>query len=219
MRQMVPQTSPHQQSITNMEINPFQRDFEEQTLRSLYRKMKKTSKARFNAATRLRRHQRFSLWSLAFVSAGLIILRLLSVFQMRGQISEPVFSFIEIVLALFVLVISLLLSANDFSDQAEKMHRCALELNVLCHEILPACADGSDHSLFAPTLQKYSTILNSYANHANIDFALVKLELPSEYPLRFLQRCRIHFAYWLHYSVYGLLIALLGGVFVFIFAW
>lgn len=198
--------------------NPFQRDFEEQTLRSLYRKMKKTSKARFNAATRLGRHQRFSLWSLSFVSAGLIILRLLSVFQMRGRISEPLFSFIEIVVALFVLVLSVLLSANDFSDKAEKMHRCALELNVLCHEILPACSDSEDQSLFAPTLQKYSTILNSYPNHANIDFALVKLELRSEYPLGFLQRCQTRLAYTLHYSVYGLLIVILTAVFVYIYA-
>ena len=153
------------------------------------------------------------------MSAGLIILRLLSVFEMRGRVSEPLFSFIEIVVALVVLVISVLLSSNDFSEQAEKMHRCALELNVLCHEILPACSNSEDQSLFPSTLQKYSTILNSYPNHANIDFDLVKLELQSEYELGFLQRSMIHLAYWLHYSVYALLIAFLAGVFVFIFAW
>jgi hypothetical protein len=199
-----------------MENDPLEKEFAEQTLRSLYRKMKKTSKAYFNAAIRLRRHHQYSLWSLSFVSAGLIIMRLLSMLQIRGRLSEFAFSFTEIVLALFVLVISLLLSANNSSDKAEKMHRAGLELKLLCHQILPACRDNTDQALFSPTLEKYSTILNSYANHDNIDFDFVKLEYPKVYPLTFRQRCQIYVFYWLPYLIYGLLVAIPVGILLFV---
>jgi hypothetical protein len=59
--------------MTEETPNPFARDFEHQSLRSLYRKMKKTALARFECATRMRRHQTYSLWTISIFSAGLII--------------------------------------------------------------------------------------------------------------------------------------------------
>jgi len=139
----------------NVMSEAFARDFEAQSLRSLYRKMKKTAKARFNCAKRFQRHQAFSLWSVSLFSAGLIGMTLLSALHIQTRLSPPYFDLVQIMLALLVLVLSLLLSANNYSDRAEKLHRCALELNELCHAILPDCGSEEDKpEVYRPTLAK-----------------------------------------------------------------
>ena len=155
--------------------NPFATDFEDQSLQTLYRKMKKTAKARFNAARRLSLHQTLLLWSTSLFSMGLIILPLLSAFSIPIARSEGTYSFIQVSLALLVLVFSLILTGNAFSSRAEEMHRCGVELNNLCHQILPDCKDNTDRALFVSTLAQYNSVLNAYENHAGCDFDLVKL--------------------------------------------
>src|SRR5438874_13381109 len=94
----------------------FSSDFEEQSLRTLYRKMKKTAKARFNCAKRLANHQTYSLWSVSLFSVGLIGMTLLSALNIPTNLSARYYNLLEIMLALLVLVLSLLLSANNYSD-------------------------------------------------------------------------------------------------------
>jgi hypothetical protein len=173
--------------------------------------MKKTAKARFNASIRLGSHQTYSLWSLSLFSVGLIGMTLVSALRIPTNLSGPHFNLLQIMLALLVLVFSLLLSANNYSDRAEKMHRCALELNALCHEILPDCQMQEEKSdVYRRTLDKYGNILNSYENHANIDFDLVRVALPDDYPLTRAQRLLIRLKYisgfWLYLALFALLI-------------
>jgi len=159
-----------------MTTNPFAADFEDQSLQTLYRKMKKAAKARFNAARRLG-HQTFLLWSTSLLSMGLIILPLLSAFDIPITQSEGMYAFVQVALALLVLVFSLILTGNRFSSRAEEMHRCGLDLNNLCHVILPDCKANLNTALFISTLAKYNNILNAYENHSGCDFDLVKAEL------------------------------------------
>jgi hypothetical protein len=189
----------------------FAKDFEAQSLRTLYTKMKKTAKARFNCAKRLSSHQTYSLWSLSLFSTGLIGMTLISALNIRTNLSPPFYNLLQIMLALLVLVLSLLLSANNYSDRSEKMHRCALELNALCHEILPDCqTDREKPDVYKQTLDKYGNILNSYENHSNIDFDLVRIALSDDYPLRWYQRALIRvryvFGFWLYLSLLILLV-------------
>jgi hypothetical protein len=193
----------------------FATDFESQSLRTLYAKMKKTAKARFNAANRLSNHQSFSLWSLSLFSAGLIGMTLLSALSIPTNLSVQYFNLLQIMLALLVLVLSLLLSANNFSERSEKMHRCGLELNALCHQLLPECqSDQVEPEIYKATLEKYGNILNSYENHANIDFDLVRIVLPEDYRLRLDQKLIIQLRYVLGFWIYLSLLLLLVGAFV-----
>jgi hypothetical protein len=194
----------------------FAKEFESQSVRTLYTKMRKTAKARFNCAKRLSTHQTLSLWSLPLFSAGLIGMTLLSALHIRTNLSPPFYDLLQVMLALLVLIISLVLSGNKYSDRAERMHRCGLELNALCHEILPECVANRDNTeVYNRTLQKYGAILNAYENHADIDFDLVRLELSDEYPFAWYQRMlipvRYVFQFWLHIALLILLvIAFLG---------
>jgi hypothetical protein len=196
--------------------NSFQKEFEDQSLQALYRKMKKTAKARFGYAQRLKRHHTFTLWSMSLFSAGLIVLSLLPNFTPQLQVSTGTYQFLQFILSLFVLVISILLGSSNYSDRSEKMHRCALEINGLCHEILPSCKENSDHELYKKTLFRYSNILDAYENHEPIDFAFVKLDLPEDYTLTKWQKFMIPVRYWFSYWIHAVLMAVLVGVFAFV---
>lgn len=194
----------------------FEREFEEQSLQTLYRKMKKTAKARFGCAQRLRKHHMFTLWSLSLFSAGLIVLTILTSFDIAVHVDPKIHTFLQVILGLFVLVISLLLNSNNAIDRAEKMHRCALQINGLCHEILPACKENTDQELYRNTQFRYSSILDSYENHDSIDFAFVRLELKEDYNVKQMERAWIYLRYWSGYWIHVALLAVLLGVFVFI---
>src|SRR6266446_8874952 len=107
---MTSETTPPE-ILTPETPNPFARDFEDQSLRSLYRKMKKTAFARFECAIRIRRHQKFSLWTISFFSAGLIIFPVIRCFGIPIHVSEQLFNVMQVVLALLVLVLSLLIAS------------------------------------------------------------------------------------------------------------
>lgn len=190
--------------------NPFQRDFDDQSLRSLYRKMKKTAMARFECATRMRRHQKFSLWSISIFSAGLIIFPLLHAFGVPTYISTGWLNVMQVVMALMVLVLSLLISANNVGDKAEKMHKCGLELNALCHEALPHCrAELCDVALYESFRGRYSQILNVYENHEDLDFDRVQMKLGEVSPKHWYSHGLIVIRTWLNYWVYYILMAVL----------
>ncbi len=186
--------------------NPFARDFEDQSLRSLYRKMKKTALARFKCANRMRRHQTFSLWTISIFSAGLIIFPIVKAFGIPIHVSTSWFDVMQVGLALMVLVLSLLISANNVGDKAEKMHRCGLEVNALCHEALPFCrTDTHDEAKYESFRLRYAQILTVYENHDPIDFEQVKVLLPGEYKLTSPQRFFIRLRYCLNFWVYAIL--------------
>jgi hypothetical protein len=172
--------------------------------------MKKTALARFECATRMRRHQTYSLWTISIFSAGLIIFPIVKAFGIPIHVSAGAFDVMQVGLALMVLVLSLLVSANNVGDKAEKMHRCGLEVNALCHEVLPFCrTDTDDKEKYESFRLRYAQILAVYENHDPIDFEQVKLLLPTEYNLTGPQRFFIRLRYWLNFWVYAALMVVL----------
>ena len=90
------------------------------------------------------------------------------------------------------------------------MHRCALELNALCHEALPHCREeNSDLRLYETFRDKYSQILNSYENHEDLDFDRVQMKLDEVWPKHRYSHALIQIRTWLDFWVYYLLIAVL----------
>lgn len=196
--------------MSEASTNPFQRDFEDQSLRSLYRKMKKTAMARFECASRMRRHQKFALWSMSIFSAGLIIFPLLQAFGIPMHVGAGWLNVMQVAMALMVLVLSLLMSTNNVGDRAEKMHKCGLELNALCHEALPHCrGEDCEVTIYETFRSKYSQILNVYENHEDLDFDRVQMKIGEVWPSHWYSNALIVLRTWLDFWVYYLLIAVL----------
>lgn len=190
--------------------------FEEQSLRVLYRKMHKTARARFNCAHRLRLFNTFTLWTMSGFSTGLIILAALSTYKIPITVDPATYGFLQFCLSLSILVISILLSSGNHSDRSEKMHRCALEINALCHDILPACKENKDNQLYEETLAKYLNILAAYENHLQIDFDFVKFDFPEDYTLTRWEKNQIYIRYALRFWIHIMLLLMLIGVFAYV---
>lgn len=190
--------------------------FEEQSLRVLYRKMHKTARARFNCAHRLRLFHTFTLWTMSGFSTGLIILAALSTYKIPIAVDPSIYGFLQFCLSLAILVISILLSSGNHSDRSEKMHRCALEINALCHNILPACKENKDNQLYEDTLAKYLNILAAYENHLQIDFDLVKFDFPEDYTFTRWERNQVYIRYASRFWVHIMLLLILLSVFAYV---
>ena len=96
------------------------------------------------------------------------------------------------------------------------MHRCALEINALCHNILPACKENTDNHLYEETLAKYLNILAAYENHLQIDFDLVKFDFPEDYTFTWWEKNQIYIRYALRFWVHIMLLVMLLGVFAYV---
>ncbi len=65
---------------------------------------------------------------------------------------------------------------------AEKMHRCGLELNELARKILSHCRDdGLREQGLEKYQEEYAYLLKAYDNHAPVDFRMVQCRLRDEY--------------------------------------
>ena len=192
---------------------PFDKDFEGQAIRTIYRKMKKTAKARFNAAKRLERQQDFLAWSTALFSIGLIVLALFSAFEIPIVISDKLNSLLQVVLALVLLVASVLLSGKSFDRRASSMHSCGLEIQGLCNSILDECSkDTPSPAVTSKANEKYATILSAYDNHAKIDNDMVEADMKTEYGVGAMRACWIRIRYALCFWIYIVLLLVFVAV-------
>ena len=187
----------------------FKDEFESQSVRELYRKMKKTAKARFNFARRLQSQHNLTAWTLSLFSAGLLIISTAKEFGVPISVEDAWFKFIQFTLGIVILVISLLLNSSRSSERSETMHRCALEINQLVHELLPSCKDESNEEIYEKIQFRYSNILNTYENHEPIDFQRVMLDYPDHYGITKKFRVYYNIRYILGFSVQIALILLL----------
>jgi hypothetical protein len=157
---------------------------EDTPLKELYRRIRLTAGARFNAARRLWRHDRLAQWSIALSSVALIVLALVQAVGIETTVSSRALSVVQVSLAVLVLVISLLISRDNFALQAYRMHRCGLELNRLKRRIEPRLASLHDDDFFCNVSEEYYGILCEHENHAPIDYDLYRLNKAEEFNIQ-----------------------------------
>lgn len=123
----------------------------------------KTKESRFNTSKRLMNHQRISQWIMSIISACLIVLPLIDV---RASLKSD-FDIIQSIVAVFLLIYSLIIPAENFMYRSMQMHKCARDLDGLIFDI--------DNGKNLKEISKeYSKILDSHENHETIDYLPVK---------------------------------------------
>lgn len=168
-----------------------------------------TASARFNASRRLRVHQDVSLWAVSVFSVVLIVVPLLTRFGVETNLSAPTIDLLNVVAAIAILVISILVNSSNFAERAEKMHRCALELNALSREVkLRIQAEGAETSNLRDLQARYEEILARYENHEDIDFKVAQIKkAPEFYGIRWRHRVLVLLEAARSYALYVGLIA------------
>lgn len=132
------------------------------------------------AARRLHLHNRWSQWTVAFVSVALLFIPLLQAFGVRTSgYTDPQLNVIQIMLAVTVFGLSLLLGFEEFGVKSERMHACATEVNRLAQEML-VHLPGSQQK-YLEYLDRYQNVVQRYENHQQVDYLMQKLQNPADY--------------------------------------
>lgn len=139
-----------------------------------------TKGARFTASRRLKESSKLSSYAIGFLTAYIIIINLISVFNIEtiSILTPQALAFITTGLSILVLVFSQLESANEYRLRAEKFHDCALEIGDLYNDLRYIKTTLKDHDEINKESRriadKYGLVLRKYENHAPIDFDYFK---------------------------------------------
>ena len=142
-------------------------------------------------------------------------------YNLGNNITSDLVALIQVFSAIAVLVYSLLIDKNDYSNLSEKMYSCASQLGELKQKIYPHL-DVHTHNeeLYDDFRKEYHGILKLYETHSNNDFrgdyTRAKLEMSENYPLKGMAwvSAKIH-VYWSHlinFSSYFLVFGILCWV-------
>lgn len=160
----------------------------ESSYKNLYKKMDATSKTRFHASRRLKLHAKLSTNVVVIISLGLILISLMQAYKLGNNINSDLVGLIQAFSAIAVLVYSLLIDKNDYSNSSEKMYSCASKVGELKQKLFPLLENQHDETLYNQYRDDYYGILELYETHANNDFRgdylRAKLEMPENYLIR-----------------------------------
>lgn len=138
----------------------------------LNRRVKLTSKARYNASRRLSLKNKLSQWTLALLSVALIFISLISASGIEIEFHKQYVDIMQIIFAVLILAYSLLLSMGDYSARAVKIHRCGMELGRLARKIKPYENSDNNDEKYEQFYTEYYNCLEKYENHENVDFLI-----------------------------------------------
>ncbi|MGR5118899.1 SLATT domain-containing protein [Vibrio astriarenae] len=192
----------------------------EQSYDNLYKKIDATSKTRFHASRRLKGHAKFSTYSVVLISLALILISLMQAYDLGKNIDSELIGLIQVFSSVSVLVYSLLIDKNDYSNLAEKMYSCAAQLGELKQEIYPLLDKKMDEKNYQNYRVEYNRILKLYETHSTNDFRAdylrAQLDMPEHYPMTWFERKKIQskvaWGLLLNHLPYITLITILGYV-------
>jgi hypothetical protein len=183
---------------------------ESKPYQELYDRVNKTTKNRFAAQRRLEHHNKAVLWTITLSSIFLLITPLAQGFGLPLTQDKTLIDFVQILLTVVILAVSIILSMANFAVRGERIHNCGMELNGLARRIYPKVGLTAEDIEYHDVNKEYDEILRRYENHTKVDFMRTKLEMSQYYqppvwyrPIFFL---RYLSEFWLYIAI------LLAGV-------
>ncbi|NEP62063.1 MAG: SLATT domain-containing protein [Symploca sp. SIO2G7] len=188
------------------------------SLNELYRRLDITTSIRYNSAVRLSFHHKFSQWVVTLVSVSLIVIPLFQAMEVPLKSNPQSLDAVEVLLAVIVLVYSLLLGNENYSNRSEKMQACGLELGRLSRKIYPYLDQPHNLKIYESFLHLYHNVLDKYPNHDQIDYKIYRIKHRKKYytsrRMHILDCFKVRFesaiGYW-HYTIImiGVIVTLL----------
>ncbi|EHR7165245.1 SLATT domain-containing protein [Vibrio parahaemolyticus] len=165
-------------------------------IKELYDRIRKTACSRFYAHNRLQLHNYASLWTITFFSMGLIFIPLVETFGLKSSFSPNYTNFIQVVLAILILIFSVLLSLANFAVRADRIHLCGMTLNALAFRVHKSIHEGATSEEYAALAKEYDDVLQKYENHSSLDYLYTKNHMSNYYknPWYFPYYIRLMFA-------------------------
>ncbi|TCC98725.1 SLATT domain-containing protein [Pedobacter hiemivivus] len=182
-------------------------------------KLWSTKGARFSASHRTGTLQRLSSQCVGYLSAYLIIVGLVNVYELnfwKITLSNDEVNFASVSLSVLILLFSQLETAENFVLKSHRYHDCSLDIAELYNALRYTKTYESENADKGKILQeiseKYDKILKRYENHKPIDYERFQLIKPGYFKLNLRKRlwidlkyyCIVYFKY--HLLMYGPLI-------------
>lgn len=141
------------------------------TLESLSNKIWQTKQARFEASRRMRRNHRYSFAAVSLLSVYIIALNLIVFTPIIKDEQSNIITVATIVLSVFALVLSLMVSILQYERREYTYHQCGESLRILNDQIQIRLNDNNiATSEIENFLEQYTRILEaSNLNHARKD--------------------------------------------------
>lgn len=182
--------------------------------------MDATSKTRFHTSRRLKLHATSSTYSVVIISLGLILIALMQAYTLGKNINSNLVGLIQVFSSIAVLVYSLLIEKNNYSNLSEKMYSCASELGDLKQKLKPYFTKAIQLEIYEEFRKEYYQILKLYETHSSNDFRgdyfRAKLEMPEFYSIKgmdwWIIKLTIFIAYFMDFISYPIVLFCLGWV-------
>lgn len=175
-----------------------------------------TKGARFAASHRNETLHRLSGQSVGYLSAYLIVIGLVNVYNLNFwmfSLNDSQVNFASMAFSVLVLLFSQLESSENFILKSDRFHNCALDIAELYNKLRYIKTyqnnNPDKHTILKEISADYDKILKRNENHKPIDYKKFQLLKPDYFELNFIKRSiirleyywRVHFKY--HLFMYG----------------
>ena len=191
-----------------------------------------TKGSRFAASHRNETLHRLSGQCIGYLSAYLIIIGLVSAFNLpfwMFTLEANEVNFASLTFAVLVLLFSQLESSENFILKSDRFHNCALDISELYNKLRYTKTylnnAPNKNVILQEISENYDKILKRNENHKPIDYAKFQLQKPDYFNLTFRKKSlikieyywRVHFKY--HLFMYGpIFVFLIVNIYKLIFA-
>jgi hypothetical protein len=168
-----------------------------------------TKHCRYNASDRLRKKQSFSVYTIAVLSIYVLVLTLFEKYGFKVENSN-LYEFSSVLLALFILVLSLTEASKNYMVSSERLFVCGNDIRDLLDKLKKFSKESEADIHDIETLSvKYSHVLKACGeNHGTIDFDLLRAQRPKYFDdLHWF--FRIYFKMKYLFNIYGLYVVLI----------
>jgi len=141
-----------------------------------------TKHSRYNASARLRKKHSFSIYTISILSIYVLVLTLFEKYGFKVE-NCNVYEFSSVLLALFILVLSLTEASKNYMVSSERLFMCGNDIRDLLDELKKFSKKSEEDTIGIKALSdKYSHILKACGeNHEVIDFDLLRAQRPNQF--------------------------------------
>lgn len=181
---------------------------EKDKFNELDRRIQTTATNRFNASARLKKHDKFSLWTVMIFSLGLILVSILSALNVQSYNSPLFINISSIFFSIAILTISTALSMSNFGARAEKFLDCGRELHALAlaFKVILSDYDARISDNYEKYQKEYEHILSRYENHKYLDHLYTRLMWKESYDQKWYNYLNTYFRFFVEYLIYIVLV-------------
>jgi hypothetical protein len=142
-----------------------------------------TKHSRYTASERLKNKHIYSQYTIAILSIYVLSLSIAPKFIFHSNQNLDSINFVNILLSICIIVVSLLESNNNYGLKAERLYNCANELNALLQQLKMVPDGDANFSEKVELVSKqYSDILLKYNdNHSHHDYDLFRARNAKEF--------------------------------------